>query len=399
MADIFWTGNQRATRRKYTFSVTTAVVNDAITMTVNSKVEAYTITSTTTSTAAAGAVAAWQASLVPEIAGQFEFSVSGAEITVEGPEDGRPVSAAFAATGTSAISSVTAVTPTSPHDANDTANWSTGAVPGNGDVAVFENTDVSCLYNLDAFDGETVGVVKRASYGGQIGLPDTNPLGFPEYLDTHLETAGTAVTVEDNGVAFRLLSNAASAETVNVTGDGAGTLYSETVEITGLLTASVVNVNGGSLALDPLTSQSSAVGTLRVANAAFRSGPGCVITTGTVINSRAEVGGNWTSLTVDRGAEVRAARAATAATGTTIDGGVVRWASTGGPGAVTVGSDGTLDIGPAPATVTVGTITLEPGATLLDPNDRMAKTYNLVLNGEIEEMTLDLGTRFNLAVS
>ena len=160
-----------------------------------------------------------------------------------------------------------------------------------------------------------------------------------------------------------------------------------------------MNVNGGTLALAPLTNQSAAVGTARIANGVLRTGPSAVLGTATIIDSQAELAGNYTALTVDGDSDVLVTRAATAATSTTLDGGVTRWGSTGGPNTTTVGTGAELTVAPAPAAVTVGTITLESGSTLRDPYERMAKTFNLTVNCKVEEVTLDLGTRFSLAVS
>lgn len=402
MAIVYWIGNERARPWSNTCTVTGAATGGTITATVNGKAESYTVTAadTSVSVAAANAANQWSASLIPELSAQFTFTVSGAVITATGPSDGRPVSVTFSASGGSTtVTSGTAVTATSPNDAADDSNYSGGAKPVDGDTLVFENTPVSCLYGLSQFAANTVTFVKRASYGGQIGLPDTNPAGFPEYLPTHFATAGTALTVEDNGIVCRITSAAASATTATVTGNGGGTLYQETVEITGLPANSVVNVNGGTLALAPLTSQAALAATARVANGVFRTGPSAVLTAATLIDAQAELAGNYTTLVVDGDSNVRVARAATAATSTTLDGGTTVWASTGGPNTTTVGTGATLDLSGAPALVTVGTITLEAGATLLDPYERMSKTYNLAVNCKWDEVTVDLGTRFNLAVS
>lgn len=399
MATIYWTGNQRARRRSYTFDVTTAAAG-TITMTVNGKVEAHTVTgSDTTTTAAAGAVRTWQASLVPEIAGQFEFSSSGATVTVLGPTDGRPVAASFGVTGSAVIGTVTAVTPTSPFDAADDANYSGGSKPGDGDTLIFENTSVPCVYGLAQFTSNTVAFVKRATYTGQIGLADTNPLGFPEYLPTHFETAGTAVTVADNGVACRIKSTAGSAVTARVTGENGGALGAETVEITGTPSSSVVSVTGGSLAFAPLTSQSAVAASLSVSDGVLRTGPGAVPVALSIYNSTAQIGGNYTTLFMDRGSQVRVTLAAAAATSTTNQGGTLVWASTGTPDALTIGSDGVVDFAETVTSVAVDGIVMEEGSTLNNPYDKITRPYTVTLRGEIARSTFDIGTGQNFTVN
>jgi hypothetical protein len=399
MATVFWTGNQKATRRSYVFTVTAAAVSGTLTAQINSKTETYTCETTTAATEAAAFVAALSSSLIRELA-NFTFSSDGAEVTALGPADGMPLAITFGAAGGSTISAVTTVAPTSPHAVDDASNWS-GGVPTNGDTAVFENTAVDCKYNLSALTAVTFSVVKRKSYGGQIGLPDTNPLGYPEYLAKFLETAGTGThTVEDNGTATRLRLTSASATTVVVTGEGGGALNSESVELYGTShSSSVLRVNGGAVAVAPTTAQTAVFGTCSVANGVLRCGPNCTLTTVTANNSQAEIGGAYTTLVIDRGSAVSAVKAAAAATSTTVEDGTLNWGSTGGWGALTIGSGGTVDANLAPSSITSGTITLNEGCTLNDPNERIAKTYNLVVNGELANMTLDLGTTFNLAVS
>jgi hypothetical protein len=397
VATNYWVGKQKYVAQLYQVTISSISSTQTVTATINSLVETYTATGSDATAAAAAVVAQLSATLTPEFS-QFTFSSSGAVITATGPSDGRPVSITWGGTATLTGTSA-AASAKSPHDASDGVNWSTGSAPGNGDTAVFENGSVDCLYNLSAFTSNTLAVVKRSSYGGQMGLPDTNPLGFPEYLPALFETAGTTLTVEDNGVMVRIKSTAGSATTLTVTGDGGGTLYSESVEVTGLPASSVVNVNGGTLALSPLTSQSSAVATLRGANATVRTGPSAVLTAASLYDTQSELAGNYTTLVVDGNSTVKVARAATAGTSTTIDGGTVNWASTGGPNTTSVNTGATLDFSGCPALVSVGTITLDAGATLNDPYERMTKTFNLVLNCKMSEVTMDLGTRINLAVS
>lgn len=400
MATAYWIGNAKPVAAKHVFTVTAAAVSGTLTATINGKAEQYTCTTTTAATEAAAFVAALNASLVRELS-QFTFSSSGAVITAVGPADGRPVSISWAAAGGTTISAVTSTTGAGPHDINNTANWSTGAVPGNGDTAVFENNTISALYNLATWASNTVTVIKRKSYGGNIGLPDTNALGFPEYLAKFLETAGTGThVIEDNGVGCRLRTTSASAVTVVVTGAGGGTLNSETVEVYGSShTSSVLRVNGAAVAVAPADSQSAAFGTLTVANGVIRTGTNGTFTNGTITNSQAEVGGNYTTLLIDRGSTVTVTKAATAATSTTVEDGTLNWASTGGWNALTIASGATVDATLAPSSISTGTITLSEGGSLLDPNERIAKTYTINLTGEMANVTLDLGTTVSLAVS
>ena len=51
------------------------------------------------------------------------------------------------------------------------------------------------------------------------------------------------------------------------------------------------------------------------------------------------------------------------------------------------------------AGVAVTTINAYEGCSVLDPNERLVKSYTLNVNGEMGNMTLDLGTTLTLTVS
>lgn len=403
---IYYTGNQRATPRYYARTVTAVAAAATITATINSKTETYTCTAADTpTTAAANALAAFQASPILELQ-NFTFASytdasSNPGWSATGPADGMPLAITFAAAGGATLSSVSTIAPTSPSDVNDVSNYLGAALPGAGDTLVVENTPVSLLYNLGALTAVTFLLVRRASHGGVIGLPDTNQLGYPEYLATRLLTAGTAShVIEDNGNVVRVQFTSASAVTCTVTGAGGGQVNQESVEVTGTSHASsVLNVTGAAVAAAPLTSQSAVFGTVRVSGGVLRTGPGAVLTAVTISNAKAELAGNYTTLVMDRGSTVSTKRACTAATSTSNQGGTLIWGSTGGWGALTIGSDGAVDVSQAPAAITSGAITMQEGSSLSNPYDRITRPYTVTLGGEIGKVTLDIGTAQNFTVN
>jgi len=313
-----------------------------------------------------------------------------------GPADGAPVTITFGGTCTAAGTSGYPIARTSPSDVNDTANYSGGALPGNGDTLVFENSAVPVLYNLATLTSLTVSIIRRGSHAAAIGLPDFNP--------THFETAGTSLQIVDGGSAnyCRIRSTAGSAVTaVCTTAEGVnpGQLNQEGIEIYGTPASSVLNTSGASVAFAPLTAQTGTLATVRVTGGSLRTGAGATTTTVSIYSgASAALASSVTTLTVDRNASVTVLAAA-ATTTLVIESGTVTWVSTGALGTVTVGSEATLDVSNAPSTVAVTGITIYEGCTVNDPNERLVKPVACTVVGELSKMTLDFGTSFTLTVS
>lgn len=405
MADIVWAGKQTSRPQSGTLTVTTADTGGTITVTVGgTRSVIITPTTTNTTTTASELLAALQASTEGEFS-EITWTSSTNVITFVGPADGAPITISKTDGGTNAttLAATGIATPLSPHDVADAANWVGGAVPVDGDTAVFEASAVDALYNLDEFTANTVKVIRRASYTGKIGLPDTNALGYVEYRPTRFETAGVTHTLEqadsDAADQVRMKLTAAGASTVTITGNNAGSVGDEVFDVTGLASTSVVNVSNASVVISPRTADSSTVATIRANNATVTVGPAVTLTTLNVTGGSALVQATYTTLAMDRDASVEVRRAAVGTT-TTNDGGTLTWKSTGTFGTLSLGSDGVLDMSQAPATITPTAITMQQGATLNDPAGRLAKTYTITLTRcGVQDVTLDLGTGYAVAVS
>ena len=79
-------------------------------------------------------------------------------------------------------------------------NWEGGVLPSNdsvsaGDTILADNGIVDMKYALDAFDSEdNINLVRTLGYGGSIGLPLVNPLGYAEYRQRFLNLPATTGT-------------------------------------------------------------------------------------------------------------------------------------------------------------------------------------------------------------
>lgn len=397
----YWLGRQQTTRQVDTLTVTASAVSGTITVTINGKDVVTTHTTTSTTTGATEVYTALAACTEPEFTELTFANPSNGVVTITGPDDGAPFTASKAQAGGSTCTLSTTTTAQSPHDFNDAENWSDGSVPGNLDTAVWENTDVDCLYNLSGLSSTTFNVVRRDTFTGQLGLPDYNPAGYWEYRATFLVTAGTTVTLEqaagDTAGQIRVKPAAGSAVTAVVTGPGAGgTPGNEPIELTGMPASSTLSVTGAGVAVAPLTGQTCTVATLLAIDSTIRLGTGVTLTTANLTNCEALFRVGYTTLTLDRGGQVEVLGAG-AGTTTQTDAGTILWRSSGNPGAVKVGSDGTFDASQAPAAFSVTSVEVTgSGWSYLDPANRSGNVAIDFTRCEVADGTLDLGTHYKL---
>lgn len=400
MAIVYYTFNQVNRAATFTSEVTATAASGTLTVAINSKSEVYTATaSDTIETVATNMVAQLQNSVIPEFADVTWSNPEDAIIYGVGNADGQTISVSFTSASGVTVSN-TSTSPTSSANLADVLNYSTGALPTNGDTLIIENNGGSILWGLNALSALEVNIIRRASHTGQIGLPDTNANGYPEYRPTHLATEGTSLQIEDNQQGFvRLLSTSATAVTYTQTGTSPGSLFGEYVELTGTPASSVVTVNGGGLAFAPLEDQTSVAGTLNVANAAFRSGSNGTFATGYMSNVNGQIAGTYTTLVIDDSAsEISVVRAA-ASTTTTIEAGTLSWNSSGAMGTMTIASEGVLDLTFAPVAVAVTNLIVTDNAQVFDPNGKITKPYTLKLNHtSLSKVTLELGTNNQIQV-
>lgn len=409
MANIYWAGKQTRRAQAGTLTVTTADTGGTITVTVGgTKSVIITPTTTNTTTTATELLAALQASAEGEFA-EITWTSSTNVITFVGPDDGAPITIAKADGGSNAttLAATGIASPKSPHDFNDAANYAGGVLPDDTDTLIFEDSDVDCLYNLSALTAKTISTIRRNTFTGRVGLPDTNAAGgYVEYRARRLETAGLSHVLQqadgDDAGQIRLKFTSASASTVTVTGNRAGAIGDEPIDLTGLASTSTVNVSGAGVTISPKTSDSSVIaGAIRGNNATITIGPTVTLTSSTIsiTGGRALIQSTYPTLTMDRGAAVEVSRAAVGTT-TTNDSGTLLWKSTGTFGTLVLGSTGVIDLSQAPASITPTAITMNEGSQLNDPAGRLAKTYSITLNRcGVQDVTLDLGTNYAVAVS
>lgn len=128
----------------------------------------------------------------------FEATVSGSVVTLTSTTPGVPftVSVAETSAGTATLSAE-ATAATGKHHFDNGANWSTGSVPAEDNIIVFDQGSTDVRYGLDNTT-EDLSLVRRNGYQGNIGLLPRNTThpGFPydEYRQARLDLPTTAST-------------------------------------------------------------------------------------------------------------------------------------------------------------------------------------------------------------
>src|SRR3990172_3486273 len=183
---ISWRGDAPAVAQVATITVAgTWATNDIANLIINGKIVTFTVGGTQTAAAVVtGLVAAWNASLVAEHAEVTAADGAGDTITLTADTAGVPFTVTTSETtvGDGALSGAATVVSSGPKDASTLANWSGGALPGNGDTVVFENSSADCLYGLEALTAVTGAIIKRSmTHTGKVGLPSWNANGYVEY--------------------------------------------------------------------------------------------------------------------------------------------------------------------------------------------------------------------------
>lgn len=390
MAERTWAGGGQITRAKVmTLTVTTADTTNDITVTCGIAPSAQSVvirpTTTDPTTTAEEILEAIQ-DVVGGTFSELSTEQSGADVTfTSAAGDGRPFELSKTDGGANVTALVTTVTPLSPNDINDAKNWLGNVLPTGGDRIVFENSSVPALWNLDAFaatvlasgSSQSSGVIRRRSFTGGIGLPATNPSGFPEYRPTAFAFNCDGLFWEasslDQAGQFRLESTFTTGNVeVIVQGDGTNArVGSEALELEGFPAAhaSTIDITGASVAICPLQSQSGKVEDINAISSTVRIGPSAVLSDEVRLEAcSAQIGAAWTTLLRVDGAS--SAVEVTGAAGGPIElqGGVTTWRSTGDPGAnPVIGGGATLDLRPTPTIISIGgVVDMNAGGALYD---------------------------------
>lgn len=398
MANVYYIGAVQAVAQVYRVTVGTATAGVTYSATSNGKSARYkAVAGDTTATICAALVAAIGNSGDGELRElrAIQDTAATAQFLVYGPSDGAPFSWSVASSTGTLITSANEVTGTSPRDASAVGNYSTGALPSNGDNLIFSAGSNGPMYNVTALNAITLaGIYRYTGFTGAWGLPDRNPQGYDEYRDKYLETAATLVVVylgdTDAGQQFRLsLTLTGSPVEVQVTGGTAGSATVPQFEFHGGDTGSSLVIAGGSAGAAMKPGQASELATVRASSCGLNLGAGVVPGMAFLANVAGVIsaaGGPFDALTVDKPASTvtvdGAASIDAGGTNLVISGqATVVWRSTGSMGdEVAVGAGSTLDLSRAPALLPSSNLKVQAGSTVNNAAGRITAPWDLIFD-------------------
>ncbi len=376
MATIRWRGDTPAVAQVTEVSVAgTWATNDTATLTINGKDLTVTLGSSVTVGDVVDALVAavngadlvndesrnTTGDQIPEFA-EIEASDGGSTLILTGRTAGIP----FALSTSESSASGTLGSPTDttnatgPNHWNAAGNWESETIPADGDDVVIENSDVDILYGLDQTGITPASIEIRSSYLGNIGLPDVNESGgmnYFEYRDKSLklcdsaDATNTLITIgagEGNGSSRLRIDTLTGQVTLNVLNTG----QSAQTNVPALLwqgthASNEVNVTRGNVGIAVAGGQSATVATLRVGYRENESSDSTVVCgAGVTLTNIEQTGGILTlqsdASTIDMvGGELIYEEGALGTLN--LDGGDVRYRSTGTLITANVGSEGNLD--------------------------------------------------------
>ncbi len=417
MGTVIWKGDAQPIAQVTRCTVGgTIEANDNFTITIGSKSVTVVAGSTSASTVAANIVAAWNAlnpTLYPEFAAIAASDAGGGAFDLTAKTAGVPFTITLSTTesgGGAADSQTftqsTTVAATGGAFWNVAANWSTGAVPVTGDDVIIQNSANPILYGLDQASVTLASLTIDQSFTSTIGLPRTTAGGAVEYRPQYLQIGATTISVGqgDGAGSGRIKIDTLGVQTVvNVLNSGTP-LESGVKSILwkGTHASNAVRVNKGSFAAANFAGETATIATLKEGyrtnaqgDSDIRLGPGCTLTACAItqLGGSLEINSSCLSLTQVGGETVIVAGApATLA----INGGSVRYKSSGNYTTATVGGGGELDFRQDLQSRSGTNTTLHKGGILRDPAKTVTFTNPIALTCELAEVTLDLGNTLNL---
>jgi len=387
MATLQFRGDAVAVAQVTTATPANVEVGDQFILTINGKQVSYTAAAATVADVVAGLAAAVEASEIPEFT-EITATDTGTEVTFTADTAGKP----FTVTGstvngggsdTQTLTIATTTASAGPNHWDTAANWSTGAVPANGDDVYIEDSDVSILYGLDQSSVTLDSLHVAAGYTGQIGLPRTCTDGsteYAEYRDRFLAIGASEIQIgggSGTGSGRIQIDTGSAAADVTVCHTASSVEDNlPAVLWKGTHGSNTLNVHDGSVGAAVLGGETATLATLRHAGGDVGIGSGATLTT-VERSGDGQLTIECPATTVNQSSG-RTTFAGSGAVGTiNLDGGRIEYRSSGTiTNAVLDGPDAVLDFSGDLRDRTVTDCTLKRG-TILDPHETVTWTNGI----------------------
>lgn len=417
MATVIWKGDAQATAQVTRCTIGgTIEVGDTFSVTIGSKTLTFAAASTTAATVAAAIVSAWNAlasGQYPEFAAITAIDAGSGAFDLTAKTAGVPfiVALATAESGGGAADAQTFTQSTLAAASGGAfwslpANWSTGAVPVNGDDVVLQNSANPILYGLDQSAVTLASLTIDQSFTGTIGLPRANSAGYVEYRELYLKIGATSIVIgrgEGAGSGRIKIDTLAVQTSVNMLNSGTPAENGlPAIFWKGTHASNAVSIAKGSLAVAIFAGETATLASIKqgyrtnvASDSDLRLGAGCSLSSCPIIKlgGTLETNSNFSSLT-QSGGEAAIAEGGPATLN--LYGGAVRYKSATGCATTVVASGGELDFRQDMRSRTFTTVSLRKGGAIRDPGKTVTFTNPIAVLGELSDVTLDLGTTFNL---
>ncbi len=203
MATLYWKGCAPAVAQVTTITPAGTLPSETFTLTVGDTSLSYTAGASETASDIAQALTdLWNASTHA-----YHVSITASQnagvMTLTSDIAGVPFEVTTSGSGSATLTATTTTTNRGPNDWATPANWSTGSLPANGDIVIFENNSIPVLFGLNQSAVTLAALHIKQSYVGKIGLndasftvdADTLEPSQCEYRPTYLSIGATLIEI------------------------------------------------------------------------------------------------------------------------------------------------------------------------------------------------------------
>lgn len=424
MATLYWKGHAPAVAQVTTVTPGGTMTGQTFTITVGDTTLSYTAGSDTATVIAQALAGLWNNSTHP-----YHASITASQdlgvLTLTADVAGVPFVVTASATGSATLTVNTTTASSGPNDWQTAANWSTGSLPANGDVVIFQHNSVPVLFGLDQSSVTLTALHIKQSYTGKIGLPDAvftvdadmTDSTQSEYRQSYLAIGATDVHIGQHagsgspGGAGRIKLDTGSVQTqlhVHNTATTASDTHQQVVRWIGSHALNIVRMLRGKLGIaSNLPGESATVATLYVGQAgSLGSEANVVIGEGVTLTNLQQTGGS-ASLACDADTINQSAGSlttmGTATLGDVTIAGNVDFQHVGDITTLTLAANGIADFSHQSASRTIGNCSLHTSATLnLDNGNPLSISFTNGIDcvqGSLQDVTLTTWPNVRLSMT
>lgn len=405
MATVIWQSGALAVAQVDTLTVAGDwATNDTATITCGGKSVTFTVAAVQTGAAVVtGLVAAWNASTVTEHTEITAADGAGDTITMTADTAGTAftVTCSEVTAGSGTITRAATTANAGPNDWSTASNWDTGAVPVNTNDVFVDTSFGSIYHGLDQSAVTLNSLTVRDCITGEIGLPEINASGYPEYRNTYLKIGATTETIDCSS--GRIKIDNSNIQTALSVANSGSTLETDVPSILwkGTHASNTVNVVKGNVGCAFFSGEVATILTLKIGYESSQDTDADVycgrgVTLGTVTKNGGQLHCDNTTAAITAYTQTAGDGwidgKTNAVTALNVDGGTVHYNTAGALTAGRVASGATLDFRGDSRDKTVTAIDIYSGAAIYDPQAVVTWTNGIdFIACGLEDVTAQIG--------